>query len=157
MSEQAFALIGTICDSKREFNEIAQEVCSALRSSLKTYNWVGIYMVEDKTTLVLKAWDGPAATEHVRIPVGEGICGAAAQNGKTIIVDDVNKDPRYLQCFLNTKAEIVVPIYSEEKVVGEIDIDSDVTAAFGETDQIFLEWIASKLGEAFAREATAKS
>jgi GAF domain-containing protein len=83
------------------------------------------------------------ATEHVRIPVGQGICGAAAASGRTEIVDDVDADPRYLACFPSTRSEIVVPISFEGRVVGEIDIDSDERAAFGEGDREFLERVAA--------------
>jgi L-methionine (R)-S-oxide reductase len=91
---------------------------------------------------VLGPWQGPEATEHVRIPVGEGICGAAAATGVTEVVDDVNADPRYLACFPSTRSEIVVPISYEAQVVGEIDIDSDRPAAFDADDREFLESVA---------------
>jgi GAF domain-containing protein len=108
-------------------------------------------MIEDGDTLVLKAWDGPAATEHVRIPIGQGICGLAAREARTVVVDDVNKDPRYLACFLQTRSEIVVPVFSEGRVVGEIDIDSDRPAAFTEADRTLLESVADLLGKASMR------
>jgi len=108
-------------------------------------------MIEGGDTLVLKAWDGPAPTEHVRIPIGQGICGLAAREDRTVVVDDVRADPRYLQCFLHTRAEIVVPIRVRGAVAGEIDIDSDMPAAFGETDAVLLEWLADRLGRAFER------
>ena len=68
---------------------------------------------------------------HTRIPLNRGICGAAASQQQTIIVDDVNSDPRYLACSLETKSEIVVPIMRDDRVLGEIDIDSDRPSAFG--------------------------
>jgi GAF domain-containing protein len=108
-------------------------------------------MIEGADTLVLKAWAGPQATEHVRIPIGQGICGLAAREAKTVVVDDVNKDPRYLACFLNTRSEIVVPIFSDGRVVGEIDIDSDRPSAFTQADRDLLEAVAGELGKAFAR------
>ena len=114
-----------------------------LNSTVPTYSWVGIYMV-DGQDLILDAWSGPAATEHVRIPIGKGVCGFAAKAGRTEIVSDVSKDPRYLQCFLSTKAEIVVPIMNGESVVGEIDIDSDQLDAFSSIDREFLEAVARK-------------
>ena len=94
---------------------------------------------------MLGPWKGPQATEHLRIPVGQGVCGAAAARGETEIVDDVNADPRYLACFLTTRAEIVVPIKDERAVYGEIDIDSDHRAAFGPADRDFLEGVAAQL------------
>ncbi|MBI2901875.1 MAG: GAF domain-containing protein [Planctomycetes bacterium] len=131
---------------RKPFAKLAQEFCSYLRKTFPHYAWVGIYMIEGGDTLVLKAWDGPEATEHVRIPVGEGICGLAAREERSVVVDDVNKDPRYLQCFLRTRSEIVVPIFAGKKVVGEIDIDGDKPAAYNETDRLFLEWCAARLG-----------
>jgi L-methionine (R)-S-oxide reductase len=114
-----------------------------LNSSVPTYSWVGIYVVEGND-LVLNAWAGPAATEHTRIPIGKGVCGFAAKAGRTEIVSDVSKDPRYLQCFLSTKAEIVVPISHKGTVVGEIDIDSDHLDAFSSVDREFLEAVGRK-------------
>jgi L-methionine (R)-S-oxide reductase len=113
-----------------------------LQEGFEHYSWVGIYRVEGDD-LVLGPWQGPEATEHVRIPVGQGVCGAAAASGVTEIVDDVNADPRYLSCFPSTRSEIVVPIAHDGRVVGEIDIDSDRPAAFGEEDRAFLEQVAA--------------
>ena len=122
-----------------------EAVVKLLNSAVPTYSWVGIYGVQGKD-LVLDAWAGPAATEHTRIPVGKGVCGYAAKSGRTEIVSDVTKDPRYLQCFLSTKSEIVVPIKVQGAVVGEIDVDSDRLDAFSSTDREFLEAVAAKAG-----------
>jgi GAF domain-containing protein len=113
-------------------------------SGLPRYSWVGIYMAEGEE-LILKSWKGPQATQHVRIPIGEGVCGAAARSGKTEVVADVSKDPRYLECFPSTKSEIVVPIKDGTRVYGEIDVDSDTLAAFGEKDRLFLEKLAFQI------------
>jgi putative methionine-R-sulfoxide reductase with GAF domain len=107
------------------------------------YNWVGIYLLEGDT-LVLGPYVGKP-TEHVRIPLNRGICGAAASTRKTVIVDDVNADPRYLACSLETRSEIVVPIVRDGRVLGEIDIDSDTPAAFTVEDQKLLESVAEIL------------
>lgn len=120
-----------------------EAIVKLLNSEVPSYSWVGIYMVEAKD-LVLDAWSGPAATEHTRIPIGQGVCGFAAKAAKTEIVSDVSKDPRYLQCFLSTKSEIVVPILSAGTVVGEIDIDGDQLDAFSSLDREFLEAVAKK-------------
>ena len=120
-------------------------IARILNASVPTYSWVGIYVVEGPD-LVLDSWAGPAATEHVRIPVGKGVCGFAAKAGKTEIVSDVGKDPRYLQCFLSTRSEIVVPITEEGAVIGEIDIDSDLLDAFSSIDREFLEAVAQRVG-----------
>src|SRR4029079_17803859 len=121
-----------------------QAVVDLLHDRVEHYSWVGVYLVEGDD-LVLGPWKGPEATEHVRIPVGQGVCGAAAASGKTEVVDDVNADPRYLACFPSTRSEIVVPISREGRVVGEIDIDSDQPAAFGDADREFLERVAESI------------
>ena len=123
--------------------EVRQKVVKLL-NQVPTYNWVGIYLLRG-ADLHLSAWAGPAATVHTVIPVGKGVCGWAAKSGKTDIVSDVSKDPRYLECFANTKSEIVVPVHLEGKVVGEIDIDSDELNAHSSVDREFLEAVASKI------------
>src|SRR5215831_425453 len=129
-------------------NEFMDDITRLLHSKILKYNWVGFYMLEPGTTppvLVLGHFQG-AMTPHVRIPLNQGICGAAASSGRTVVVDDVNSDPRYLACSLDTKSEIVVPIFSGGRVVGEIDIDSDQPAAFTEGDRRLVEHAASLLG-----------
>ena len=126
-----------------------EAVVKLLNASVPSYTWVGIYVVEG-SDLVLDAWSGPSATEHTRIPIGKGVCGFAAKAGKTEIVSDVSKDPRYLQCFLSTKSEIVVPIPNGGSVAGEIDIDGDQLDAFSSLDREFLEAVAKKLSAAWA-------
>ena len=116
-----------------------------------TYNWVGIYLL-DGNELVLGPFVG-APSPHTRIPVGRGICGAAAAEQMTIIVDDVSSDPRYLACSLETRSEIVVPIMHGGLVLGEIDIDSHERAAFGATDRDLLEEVASQLAVRLAARA----
>jgi GAF domain-containing protein len=124
----------------------AQRVVEALHDRFGHYDWVGIYWLDvDANELVLGPWLGPEATEHTRIPVGVGICGAAAASGQTVIVDDVDADPRYLACFSTTRSEIVVPIFADGHVIGEIDIDGSDLAAYDETDARFLEEVAALL------------
>ncbi len=140
--------LAALFEEPRPFEALAQELCTYLRQSFSHYNWVGIYMLAGGDSLVLKAWDGPAATEHVRIPIGAGICGLAAREQRTVVVDDVRQDSRYLACFLGTRSEIVVPIFARGEVAGEIDIDGDQVAAFNDADRALLEWCAQKLGAA---------
>jgi GAF domain-containing protein len=88
-----------------------------------------------------------AMTVHTRISLNQGICGAAASLGKTVVVDDVKKDPRYLACSLETKSEIVVPIFVHGQVAGELDIDSHFLAAFPEEDRELVEYCAELVGK----------
>jgi GAF domain-containing protein len=116
---------------------------ATLKRRVPDYSWVGIYLL-DGNELVLGPFEGKPSP-HTRIPLGRGICGAAASEKATIVVDDVNADPRYLACSIETKSEIVVPIMAGSEVLGEIDIDSDRPAAFGEADKTLLETVAALL------------
>ena len=120
----------------------AQRVVELLHDRFGHYDWVGVYWV-DGDELALGPWTGPEATEHTRIPIGVGICGAAAQSGQTEIVEDVQADPRYLACFASTRSEIVVPIFDGGEVIGEIDVDGNDLDAFDEMDALFLEEVAA--------------
>jgi L-methionine (R)-S-oxide reductase len=122
--------------------EAIEKVVDALSSNIPHYSWIGIYLVEGND-LVLGPWRGAQATEHTRIPMGKGICGSAAQSGKTEVIQDVQEDQRYLACFRSTKSEIVVPIKTAGGIIGEIDIDSDTSQAFTEEDRRFLEQLAT--------------
>jgi len=121
---------------------------------LDGYNWVGFYMLDpaDAEMLELGEFVG-AATEHTRIPVSRGICGAAVAQNATIVVDDVRADPRYLACSIETRSEIVVPIRAHGRVIGEIDIDSHQAAAFGAEDRAFVERCAEAVGAFLERQA----
>jgi len=131
---------------KSDAADVLQNVVDYLYKYFDKYSWVGIYFVERKY-LVLGPWNGEQATEHTKIPVGKGVCGSAAQSGKTEVVADVSKDGRYLACFVSTRSEIVVPIKKNGVVVGEIDVDSDVSDAFDKSDVVFLEKITDMLGK----------
>jgi GAF domain-containing protein len=118
-----------------------------IKAHRERYHWVGIY-IKKYDVLELYPYYIGRPTPHVRIPISEGICGAAVKEGITINVPDVNLDPRYLACSVFTRSEIVVPIYNKKgEIVGEIDIDSDRPRAFDEDDRVFLEGIAKEIGE----------
>jgi L-methionine (R)-S-oxide reductase len=137
----ALEAVERILNRGGDADDVLRAITELLHDRFDHYSWVGIYLVEGDE-LVLGPWKGPQATEHVRIPIGQGICGAAAESGQTELVDDVNADERYLACFPSTRSEIVVPIAYEGRVVGEIDIDSDRPAAFDAEDREFLERVA---------------
>lgn len=126
-----------------------QQTVELLKDGMPDYTWVGIYLMEGDRDLALGPFVGKPSP-HTRIPVGSGICGAAASEKSTIVVDDVNADSRYLACSIDTKSEIVVPIMDGARVLGEIDIDSDKPAAFGAADRGLLEPIAALLAERLA-------
>lgn len=122
-------------------SNILEKTIDLLYKMFEKYNWIGIYIIKNNN-LFLGPWRGEQATEHIRIPVGKGVCGAAAKTGKTEIVNDVNNDKRYLSCFVSTKSEIVVPIKKNDIIIGEIDIDSDYLGSFDSKDKILLDKIA---------------
>jgi len=129
-----------------EMSDKLQQIVDFLYNSFDNYSWIGIYIV-DGDDLILGPWNGLEATEHIKIPIGKGICGSAAATGKTEVIPDVNDDDRYLSCFLSTKSEIVVPIKKDGKIIAEIDIDSDKRDAFTKEDEEFLEKVADMLAE----------
>jgi GAF domain-containing protein len=129
--------------------ELMQAMVKVLHERMLKYNWVGFYMLEpgaQPPMLVLGAFEG-ALTPHTRIPLNQGICGAAASSGQTVLIDDVSKDPRYLACSLETKSEIVVPVFVQGKVVGELDIDSHFAAAFTPEHQDLVQHCAMLVGK----------
>ena len=129
-------------------HDLMQKMVEVLHDRMLKYNWVGFYMLEPGAkppVLVLGSFEG-AMTPHTRIPLHQGICGAAASSGQTVVVDDVSKDPRYLACSLETKSEIVVPIFVRGKVVGELDIDSHFPAAFTREHQELVQYCAMLVG-----------
>lgn len=148
--------IDQLAESAPTAQDLMRQMVKLLHDRMLKYNWVGFYLLEPGAkppVLVLGAFEG-AMTPHVRIPLNEGICGAAASSGKTVVVDDVHKDPRYLACSLETKSEIVVPVFANEKVVGELDIDSHFPAAFTAEHQTLVQHCAMLVGRKL--EATAK-
>jgi GAF domain-containing protein len=129
--------------------ELMQKMVKLLHERMLKYNWVGFYMLEpgaQPPILVLGEFKG-AMTPHTRIPLNQGICGAAASTGQTVVVDDVSKDPRYLACSLETKSEIVVPVFVRGTVVGELDDDSHFAAAFTPEHQDLVQYCASLVGK----------
>lgn len=141
--------VNTLADRTASAKELMQAMAKLLHDRMLKYNWVGFYLLEpgaNPPMLALGAFEG-AMTPHTRIPLNQGICGAAASSGETVVVDDVNNDPRYLACSLETKSEIVVPIFVSGQVIGELDIDSHFPAAFTPEHQEFVQHCANLVGK----------
>jgi L-methionine (R)-S-oxide reductase len=134
-----------VLEKQPDANSAMEAAVQTLKDRIPDYTWVGIYLLEGDE-LVLGPFRGKPSP-HTRIPLGRGICGAAATEKTTIIVDDVNADVRYLACSIETKSEIVVPIMDGETVLGEIDIDSDRLAAFNSDDRELLEHVAALIAQ----------
>jgi L-methionine (R)-S-oxide reductase len=130
-------------------DQLTEAITRLLHEKMLKYNWVGFYMLElgaNPPVLVLGHYQG-AMTPHTRIHLHQGICGAAASSGKTVVVDDVKSDSRYLACSTETKSEIVVPVFVGGKVAGELDIDSHFLAAFSFEDRELIEYCAQLVGK----------
>jgi GAF domain-containing protein len=136
----------TLAEAAASVEDLMSVIVGRLQERLRHFDWAGFYMIEkpgfgQDPVLVIGPYVG-AITPHTRIPLNQGICGAAASSGETVVVDDVNADPRYLACSLDTRSEIVTPIFVNGKVVGELDIDSHTPAAFGAEDRKLVEHCA---------------
>ena len=130
---------------ERDPERALEQAVGALKDGMPDYTWVGVYLLVSNE-LVLGPYRGKPSP-HTHIPLGRGICGAAAAEKTTIVVDDVNADPRYLACSVDTRSEVVVPIMRDGEVLGEIDVDSDRPAAFGDADRAMLEEVARLLAD----------
>ncbi len=143
--------LSTLADAANSVEDLMSLIVGRLQERLRYYDWVGFYMIEkgnvaEAPVLVLGPYVG-AVTTHTRIPLNQGICGAAASSGHTVVVDDVRADPRYLACSIETKSEIVAPIRVKGEIVGEIDIDSHTPAAFTPDDRQLVEHCARLVGQ----------
>jgi GAF domain-containing protein len=139
-----------LANEAESVEQLMTMIVERLQELVKYYNWVGFYMLDtgvagEEPMLVLGPYVG-AETPHKRIPLNQGICGAAVTSAETVIVDDVNFDPRYLACSIATKSEIVAPVFVKGEVVGELDIDSHLRAAFNGDDRQLVEHCASLVG-----------
>jgi L-methionine (R)-S-oxide reductase len=119
-----------------------------LHEVVTRYNWVGFYLVEDShpKALVLGPYAG-SFSPHTRIPFDSGLCGAAASTGKTVLVNDVASDRRYLAGSPMVKGNLVVPIFVKKNVVAELDVESYFTNTFQNADQKFVESCAALVGK----------
>jgi GAF domain-containing protein len=146
------AQLARAVETAPSLDEAIRSAVTGLAESAAHYDWVGVYLLEGDT--LDRHTQVGAPTPHARIPVSQGLCGAAVRERRTIVVDDVRDDPRYLACSLATRSEIVVPIITPGgQVVGEIDIDSDLPAAFGPADRDRVESAAAALAARFAARA----
>ena len=124
-----------------------------LHEAMARYNWVGFYLMENSLPPALVV--GPYAGSFVpceRIPLDQGLCGAAATTKKTVVVNNVPADPRYLGSEM-VKSNLVAPILIKDKVVAEIDVESYFANTFQKADQEFLEACAAIVGRFLAKSA----
>jgi GAF domain-containing protein len=118
-------------ESCGSFVSLLEEAVRTIHESSEVFHWTGIYELQPDNVLQLGPYIG-APTDHVRIPVGQGVCGSAVAERRNKIVPDVSKAPEYLACSLATKSEVVVLIQCQGRIFGQIDIDSHTLDAFDE-------------------------
>ena len=135
---QAFAA------TKPSATALMDMIAHQLHAKMTRYNWTGFYLVDpsDAGYLIVGPYAG-SFSPNARIPLTTGLCGAAATSGETIVVHDVSKDPRYLAGSNMVKSEIVVPIFVNKKLAGELDIESYFADTFSKLEQEFVEACAS--------------
>jgi L-methionine (R)-S-oxide reductase len=131
---------------------VMQRINQRLHEKMTRYNWVGFYLVDpaDPGILLVGPFVG-SFTPNTRIPLNRGLCGAAASGGKTVVVQDVSKDPRYLAGSNMVRSEIVVPIFVKAKLVAELDIESYFADTFTRPEQEFVEGCAAVVANYWAK------
>ena len=142
--EEMLESIKNYIDSKISAEEKLRKTAKLLKEEVDHYNWVGFYLAEESNSLILGPFSGEP-TEHTEIDFGEGICGQAAEKEETFLIQDVSKEENYLSCSPEVDSEIVIPIFDNDKIIGEIDIDSHQISPFNIDDEKFLEEIADLL------------
>jgi L-methionine (R)-S-oxide reductase len=119
---------------------VMERMAKRLHQQMTRYNWTGFYLVDpaDPGCLVVGPFAG-SFTPKTRISLNTGLCGAAACSGEVVVVQDVSQDPRYLAGSSLVKSEIVVPIYGNQKLAAELDINSYFAETFNRTEQQFVK------------------
>ena len=137
-----------LTDSAPTTEALMTRIAQRLHDQMARYNWVGFYLVDkaDPGMLVVGPYVG-SFSPNVRIPINKGLCGAAATTRRTVVVNDVASDPRYLAGSEIVKADMVVPIMARNEVVAELDIESYFTQTFTRAEQTFAEEIALLVGK----------
>ena len=143
---QSFAVSAPTADA------VMERIAKRLHEKFTRYNWVGFYVVDpaDAGFLIVGPYAG-SFTPNVRIPLNTGLCGAAATTKQVVIVQDVTKDPRYLPGSSMVKSEIVVPIFVNKKLAGELDVESYFADSFPKSEQAFVEACANVFASYLAR------
>ncbi|MCH8554886.1 MAG: GAF domain-containing protein [Schleiferiaceae bacterium] len=139
--------IQEILEAKTEAK--TEKVMLYMQQNIPGYDWVGIYLMHISSQMLHLGPFAGAPTEHTQIPFGKGICGQVAASGKSYLSNDVAAEENYIACSITTKSELVVPVYSGDLLIAQIDIDSHTAANFNAVDEAFLlqlgAWLAPQL------------
>jgi L-methionine (R)-S-oxide reductase len=150
--EQLLREANTFASTAPDINTLMERIAQRLHESMTRYNWVGFYLIDPQDPNILQI--GPfvgSFTPNVRIPLSTGLCGAAATTGKTVVVDNVLTDPRYLSGSTMVNSEIVVPIFAKNRLAAELDIESYFANTFTKAEQEFVEACAAVVASYLAK------
>ena len=145
----------TLRDGGADFGEILNAAVSGLHEMDSRFHWTGIYELFPNQVLRLGPFVG-AATDHVFIGAGQGVCGSAVAEKRNINVPDVRKISNYLACSTETKSELVVLIRRDDRIFAQIDIDSHEVAAFDEGTETCVQAVADWLAGVYAARESAR-
>ena len=140
--ESLFPQIKGLVVGERNLIANLANIAAALREGMGFF-WVGFYLVDSDNELVLGPFQGPVAC--TRIKKGKGVCGSSWEKEKTLIVPNVDEFPGHIACASASKSEIVLPLMINEKMIGVLDVDSNLLNDFDETDQYYLQKIIDLL------------
>jgi GAF domain-containing protein len=132
----------SLAEDEPNFIPVLSNASALIFENLEELNWAGFYLM-NKGSLLLGPFQGKTAC--IRIPMGKGVCGTAAEKDETVVVKDVHEFPGHIACDSASNSEIVVPIHSEGKVVGVLDLDSTKFDRFSDADKKGLEAFAKTL------------
>ncbi|WP_022767877.1 GAF domain-containing protein [Butyrivibrio sp. NC2007] len=138
------AQIRSLAEDEPNYIPVMSNASALLYENMEDLNWAGFYIM-NKGSLMLGPFQGKVAC--IRIELGKGVCGTAAQSNETQLVKDVHQFPGHIACDSASNSEIVVPIHSEGKVVAVLDIDSPSLSRFDENDKEGLEQFVKALEE----------
>jgi len=148
-SQLKLKISSIVRETGKDTDEKLQSICELLKETVPYYDWVGFYFRNgDKEELKLGPYAG-APTDHTIIPFGKGICGQVAVSNQNFVVPDVTAQDNYIACSITVKAEIVVPLFVNDKNIGQIDIDSNTPDPFSAEDERFLEYINREVAQLF--------
>ncbi|HYW79057.1 MAG TPA: GAF domain-containing protein [Thermoguttaceae bacterium] len=131
--------LGALLTDERDFIANAANTASLIYHGLPELNWAGFYLLRDDVLVVGPFQGKPACT---RIALGKGVCGTAAEQRRTLVVEDVHQFPGHIACDCASNSEIVVPLFQDDRLIGVLDLDSPVLGRFDADDQVGLEAVA---------------
>jgi L-methionine (R)-S-oxide reductase len=145
------AQLRSLLEGERDFTANAANFSSLIYHSLPDLNWAGFYLYRDGE-LVLGPFQGKPAC--VRIEIGKGVCGTAAQVRETVVVENVHEFPGHIACDSDSNSEIVVPLINEDQLMGVLDLDSPLLKRFDDEDAEGLNELVKVLMDSASLESS---